>query len=650
MKKPIIILLLLLFSVLYFMGLLTQRPPLPFSKDFFSVATPPSDGRPLDLKAIWPGRGKMGEGDEPLLSTQELDKIYGLQLDRGIRNYPVLSSVLVREAERARKKGNPDRAVEFASYAVKFAPELSQPYFELARVRWNQDPLKPYESISYCLKGLSAYFRYYPSALHFIYGLFYLVSNAMLMTFIVFGIVLLVKYLPLYFYDIHKNLIQDIGKLLINSFKILFLFIPFFLRLDMLWALLFWSVLLWGYISKRERQWVFFFLVVLIYLPFFLRSSATFLNGSSSDIILEMHQANHEDWDRDLEQRLQAWLVTQPEDPDTLFTLGLIEKKRGNSAQAEKLYQRAISQSPEFSEAYSNLGNVYLARKETNAAITSYQKAVDLDSLKAAYHYNLSRAYAEEAFLSGKKDQAFQKARQLDPQLIDYYSAIDAFHGTPHINRFVIDEALSSERLWKRFLSHFVGKEGWMFRLFHAWFEKIPSRLSFLAPVFFLLFLIGMSRYSRAKRFLTRCPMCGSPTHRFYLGASDQEFICFNCYRIFVQKEKLHPKIVEKKSLQVREFQKQNHRISRFVSFFFVGFAYLWRDSFSRGLLFLFVFFVFVLRFTYWNGILPPRSIPTSQGLWSFVLWGGCFIIFYLLVLRQTLRMKVQLGKEPAGE
>jgi len=186
MKKPIIILLLLLFSVLYFMGLLTQRPPLPFSKDFFSVATPPSDGRPLDLKAIWPGRGKMGEGDEPLLSTQELDKIYGLQLDRGIRNYPVLSSVLVREAERARKKGNPDRAVEFASYAVKFAPELSQPYFELARVRWNQDPLKPYESISYCLKGLSAYFRYYPSALHFIYGLFYLVSNAMLMTFIVF--------------------------------------------------------------------------------------------------------------------------------------------------------------------------------------------------------------------------------------------------------------------------------------------------------------------------------------------------------------------------------------------------------------------------------------------------------------------------------
>ena len=650
MKKPIITLLLLVFSILYFMGLLTQKPTLPFSKDFFSVETPPSDDRPLDLKAVWPLRGKNLEGSESPLSTQELDRIYELKLDRGIRNYPLLSSVIVREVERAREKGEHDRAVELAGYAVRFAPELSQPYFELAKARWSQKPLKPYEAIPDFLKGVSAHFRYYPSALHFFYNLFYLLSNAMIITFMLFGIVVLIKYLPLYFYDIQKNLTQEIWRLLINSFKIVFLFIPFFLRLDMLWAVLFWSILLWGYISNRERQFVFFFLVVLIYLPFFLHSSATLLNGSSSDIILEMHRANYEDWDRDLEQRLQAWLVTQPEDPDTLFTLGLIEKRTGHLVQAEKWYQRAISQSPQLSEAYSNLGNVYLARKETNAAVTSYQKAVDGDPSRAAYYYNLSRAYGRETFLSGKTDQAFQKARQLDPQLIDYYSAIDASHGTLHINRLVIDEPLSSERLWERFLSHFVGKEGWLFRLFHAWFEKIPSRFPFLTPVLFLLFLIGMSRYSRGKRFLTRCPMCGSPTHRFYLGASDHEFICFNCYRIFVQKEKLHPKIVEKKSLQVREFQKQNQRTSRFVSFFFVGFAYLWRGSFFQGLLVLFVFFVFVLKFIYWNGVITLRSTPASQGFLNLLLWGGCFIIFYLGVLRQTLRMKPQLGRESAEE
>ena len=159
MKKPIIILLLLVFSILYFMGLLTQKPTLPFSKDFFSVETPPSDDRPLDLKAVWPLRGKNLEGPESPLSTQELDRIYELKLDRGIRNYPLLSSVIVREVERAREKGEHDRAVELAGYAVRFAPELSQPYFELAKARWSQKPLKPYEAIPDFLKGVSAHFR-----------------------------------------------------------------------------------------------------------------------------------------------------------------------------------------------------------------------------------------------------------------------------------------------------------------------------------------------------------------------------------------------------------------------------------------------------------------------------------------------------------
>src|SRR4030042_1571650 len=108
---------------------------------------------------------------------------------------------------------------------------------------------------------------------------------------------ILMKYLPLYFYDIQKSLTQEVSRLIINSFKIFFLFIPFFLRLDMLWALLFWTILLWGYVSKRERQLIFFFFIVVIYLPFFLRTSSSFLNTSSSEVILEMHRANYEAWD-----------------------------------------------------------------------------------------------------------------------------------------------------------------------------------------------------------------------------------------------------------------------------------------------------------------------------------------------------------------
>ena len=630
MKKAIIILIILILSLLYYTGVLTKKETLPFSKEFFSVESPASTDRTWDLKKSTP------------LSQKELDQFYQLKLDRGIRNLPILSFLLIRESEQARGKGDADQAVRMAITSTKFSPDLPQPYFELARALWRQNPFQLHKILPEVLKGEMVQFQYYSSSLKLFYNMFYILSNAILMTFIIFGIVVMIKYFPLYFYDIRKNMTQEISRLLINSLKIFFLFIPFFFRLDMLWALFFWSVLLWGYVSKREKQFVLVFLIVLVYLPFFLRSSSSFLDGTSSDIILEMNQTNHENWGRATEEKLRVWLVAHPNDPEVLFSLGLVEKRQGHYPAAEEFYRRAIQQDPQFSEAFSNLGNVYLAQKQTSLAIASYQQATDLNPNQGAYYYNLYRAYSQETFLSGKTDKAFQKARQLDPQLIDYYSMIDS----PNLNRLVIDEGLTSKKLWKRFLDQFIGKEGFLFSLFKAWFEKIPSRIPFLAPILFLGFLMGMGRYSRTKRFLTRCPMCGSPTYRFYLGTSDQEFICFNCYRIFIQKEKLHPKIVEKKSLQVRQFQKQNHFISRFLSFFFVGFGYLWREHTFKGLFFLFIFFIFVLRFAYWSGVMPSSLPQLFSTLWKWIFWGGLFLIFCILSVLQLYRLKPKFETE----
>jgi tetratricopeptide (TPR) repeat protein len=634
MKKTIFILIILIFSLLYYSGVLTKKETFPFSKEFFSVESPTS----TDL--VW--NVKKGTS----LSYSELDQLYQLKLDKGIPNIPIFSFLLIRESEQARGKGEADQAVRLAAYSIKFSPDLAQTYFELARSLWHQNPIQLHKILPEVLKGEIVQFRYYPSSLKLFYNMFYMVSNAILMAFIIFGIVVLIKYLPLYFYDIRRNMTQEISGLLLNSLKIFILLIPFFFRLDMLWALLFWSVLLWGYVSNREKQLILVFLIVLVYLPFYLRSASSFLDGPSSDIILEMNQANHENWVKGTEEKLKIWLTDHPHDAEVLFSLGLAEKKQGHYPTAEEFFLKAIQRDSQFSEAFSNLGNVYLAQKKTSLAISSYQKATDLNPYKGAYYYNLYRAYSQETFLSGKIDKAFQRARQLAPDLVDYYTSIDIANQPPNFNRLVIDEVLTPPMLWKRFLDQFIGMGGFLFSLFKAWFEKIPSRIPFLAPIIFLGFLIGMARYTRTKRFLTRCPMCGSPTYRFYLGSSDQEFICFNCYRIFIQKEKLHPKIVEKKSIQVRQFQKQNDLISRILSFFFVGFGYLWGEQTFKGLLFLFIFFIFILRFVYWNGVMPSSFPPLHSTLWGWIFWGGFFLLFYILSVRHLFRLKPKFEAE----
>jgi tetratricopeptide (TPR) repeat protein len=634
MKKAIFLLIVLFFFLLYYAGIFTKKETLPFSKEFFSIESPDSVDRVWDFQK------------STSLGSKELDQLYQIKLDKGIRNVPILSLLLIRESKQARRIGEADQAVRMSIYSVKFSPDLPQPYFELARALWKQNPFQLHKTLPEVFKGEIAQFNHYPSSLKFFYNMFYILSNAILMTFIVFGIVIMVKYFPLYFYDIRKNLTQEISKLLINSLKIFVLLIPFFFRLDILWAFFYWSVLLWGYVTKREKQFILVFLIVLVYLPFFLRTSSSFLDGTSSDIILEINQINHEDWGREEEEKLKAWSVTHPDDPEVLFTLGLAEKRKGHYLEAEEYYRRAIQQDSGFSEAFSNLGNVYLGRKQTSLAIASYQQATDIHPNRGAYYYNLYRAYSQETFLSGKIDRVFQRARQLDPALVDYYTNIDTPNRPPNLNRLVIDEVLTPQKLWKRFWEQFIGKEGFLFRLFKAWFEKIPSRIPFLAPILFLGFLIGMSRYSRTKRFLTRCPMCGSPTYRFYLGTSEQEFICFNCHRIFIQKEKLHPKIVEKKSLQVGQFQQQNHLISRFLSFFLVGFGYLWREQVYKGIFFLFIFFIFILRFFYWNGVMHSPIPQLYSTFWRGIFWGGLFLLFYILSVRNLYRLEPKFETE----
>ncbi len=630
MKKAIFILIILILSLLYYIGVLTQKETLPFSKEFFSVESPATADRAWNLE-----KGAA-------FNQKDLNQLYQLKLDKGFQNVPVLSFLLIRASEQAREKGDNDQAIQMARYSIKFSPDLPLPYFELGRDLWHQNPFQPYKVLSEVFRGIAVGFRYYPSSVRLLFNTFYILSNAILMTFIVFGIVVMIKYLPLYTYDIRKNMTQEISRLLINSLKILILFIPFFLRLDILWSIFFWSVLLWGYVSKREKQLILIFLIVLVYLPFFVRDSFSFLAGGSSDIILELNQMNHEDWGKETEEKLRTWMVTHPHDAEVLFSLGLAEKRQGRYPEAAEFYRKAIEQDPKFSEALSNLGNVYLAQKQTTLAIASYQQAVGINPDRGAYYYNLWRAYSQESYLSGKIDQALQRAQQLDPELISYYSVIDS----PNLNRLVIDETLTPQRLWKRLFDQLIGKEGFLFPLFKAWFEKTPSRVPFLTPVLFLGFLIAIARYCRTRRFLTRCPMCGSPTYRFYLGTSDREFICFNCYRMFIQKEKLHTKIVEKKSFQVQQFQRQNDLISRLLSFFVVGFGYLWREKVLKGLFVLFIFFIFISRFIYWGGAIPSSFPRLSLSMWRWIFWGGLFIIFYIVLVLQVYRLKSRFKPE----
>jgi hypothetical protein len=116
---------------------------------------------------------------------------------------------------------------------------------------------------------------------------------------------------------------------------------------------------------------------------------------------------------------------------------------------------------------------------------------------------------------------------------------------------------------------------------------------------------------------------------------------------MFVQKEKLHPTIVEKKALQVKVFQKESHLVGIVVSHVIVGFGYVWLGSFFRGLLLTSLFFVFVMRFVHWDGVVTHAWVQSLPSLWTWVIWGGLFVLMYLISLRQMYRLKPRFRARP---
>lgn len=418
--------------------------------------------------------------------------------------------------------------------------------------------------------------------------------------------------------------------------KIVGILLPFFLRLNLTWAFMYWSLLCWVSLEKRERIMLCVFLIMVIYIPWTMDTYSNFLDHSAN-AALNMYEANEETWNKGIKEDLIQDLKATPEDTRILFTLGLINKREGNYPKAESYFKRVISNDSSAAEAMTNLANVYLAMGNVDQAIELNSKAIDLKPRKASFHFNRYRAISKKSATLVKTDPSIERATELNPQLIQHYLKIE----TGNMNRFVIDETLSALNLWKGVMYHFMDK--WMNPggLVSVWVMPLTERWRFISPLLFLCMVVFFSILAQRKGSMRKCPLCGSPSRRVYPRRVEGDLICMGCYRLFVKKEGLNPKVKVKKMTEVRGYRKREEFISRILSLFSLGGGHVWRNYTIRGVVFLFVFSVFILRIVYWHGLIRNSEvIPTSSPLSSAAFLIGLFACFYFISLRSISRFE----------
>ena len=575
---------------------------------------------------------------EDQLGREELDEIYETQLDQGIKNIPLLSILLVRESVRALEGNDVTRAEFLCQYAKKYAPDFPWAYFTMGRVHWSRSKALFTMVLREYAKGVYATIKNFRILFFKSINGAYLVSAALLLTFLAFSIIMGLKYLSLYLYDVRKEFDFSPVKFLFSLLKVFAFVVPLLLHLSVLWALFYWTVLVWGYLIPSERRMIVFFLFVLVYTPWFLDRTVDFLEKSDPAILMSLERANYENWNGQTKRALEEWGQTKPGDPEVLFTLGLLNKREGRYDEAQRHYREALEQDPTWPECISNLGNVYLITNRVDEAIEEYQRAISLSRRKGSFYFNLHRAFARESVLSSEKvGDALEIASRLDSKLVAFHTRIYS----ENENRSVIDDTIGAGHLWKRLFRLFQRRCALPEGVLRTWTKRVSGRYDFVFPMFFLIFLLTFSLICSRKNFRKRCPMCGTPSMRFFARKIQRDMVCFGCNRLFVKKDSIDPKMKEKRVKQVAGYGKRKVVLRGILSLVIPGGGHLWKDHAIKGSLFVFIFFLFGLKFFFWNGMVhAPVVLGASPGFWSRFVFVLIFVLYYLGVLRSSLRIE----------
>ncbi|MBP3367070.1 MAG: tetratricopeptide repeat protein [Treponema sp.] len=116
-----------------------------------------------------------------------------------------------------------------------------------------------------------------------------------------------------------------------------------------------------------------------------------------------------------------------PDDPDSLFVMGMNALDRRDLRSAEQYLQKAAQKDPSNYRNYYQLGRVLAMQKKYDASLSAFKRAVSLNGNFAPAHYNSGFVYEQ----LGKKQEAlasYKNACRIDP------SHERAYMGAGHVS------------------------------------------------------------------------------------------------------------------------------------------------------------------------------------------------------------------------
>ena len=575
---------------------------------------------------IWRASKELFRKGEWEKGQGELEKLYQWKLNQGIRNHYYYAAALVRETQKATQEGKTAAIPGLLDYAEKMAPDFAQITYARAYWLWSQNfPsfLNISKAVWIWVQSFSFYLINLEEALPQLANLLLWILSSFLLTLAIFSFVLLFKYHSFFSHHL-KHLIRtgkDGKSIAVLSFFLLLT--PLILGVGWMWLSAIWLLVFWIYGSRADRTITMFFLVFLLLLPTGVRIYSSFLVSLTDNGILDIVRANTGVVNEELHRKLIAMQKKEPQDPDILQAIGLIEKRMGKFMEAEQRFLQAVKSEPHASAAFNNLGNIYLISNRTDKAVEAYQKAIKLEPTKTESYYNLGQAYLLNLLLN-EAESEFRRAHELRPQLTSFYTSISSRNP----NRIAIDQTIELSRVWKRVFAATPERERLAEAFWQVLWGRVPLKYGEGAAAALLLMLLMVQVATRGKVLIRNCENCGALicsrcTRSMVIGNQ-----CSQCVKAFSASTSTEPEVVNQKRAKMAKYRWRKNSFTRWFSLILPGGGHLWRDDSREGIVYLFIFILFLLKIIWWRGFIPsPVLLENSFDL----LWMAMTIILFLI-------------------
>ncbi len=562
------------------------------------------------------------------LSRADLERIYQYKLDRGAANLPVVACFLIRASKRFLQEGNRAAARAYGECAINIAPEYPPAYIQMALVRWTENRLR----VDYLFEGLYEYCRatltdYVSTAVPLTKTLLLFLFSA-LFTIAAFSMVSLYKYGKLFVHDLGHMLPAPVPRYFALCCALLVFCLPIFLGCGIIitaLCCLFWLFL---YHSRREQLLIILFALFFLLSPLLIQVIAQLVNTNTSGSFYHAYQVTNENWGDDTSPILARSVAENPYDTDALFALALMSKREGRISEAQQLFNRLLEREPYDCRVWCNLGNTYLAERKYGEAIAHYTRSIELCPGSVEAHYNLSRVQLLE-YMFAESNKNFNKAKALDAGRVDRFLQ----HYSENANRLVIDQTSPASAYWYRTFSLSGAQKQLSAHLWNYFFKGISYPYRYGVIVIFLLFVsllcIDRQNYSLS----LSCEYCGCAVCRKCRWMVLEHRMCKQCAAIFKTASDIMIS-VSKKEEQVASIERYQGRkifAGKLLSVLLPGTGHLLVDQPLRGTAILFLFFLLLSQFLFWNTLIvnPWRLVAASPYL-SMLLVAIPLVILYL--------------------